>query len=260
MGYLMRQAFRRYLAGPNPPDGSTIRLSEALNPKRFWLQMITVDGNATLIHRQEFTPPALPFEHQDTSGVRGDLPAFDVSQIEIVETIVPRRAYKVLVDGRILFCKVTGRGFERAAIGRDCQMLQRIQDAGLTNSIRVPRLEGLVTTNQQLGAVIGFLTNYVTPGSPSSTLNDLRNNMDQVSKPQREVWASQAKHIIEQLHGIEVIWGNVCPRNMFLDVEGNLWATGFSGARTSGFVSLELMGTEEGDVMGLEMIRQYLQV
>lgn len=84
--------------------------------------------------------------------------------------------------------------------------------------------------------------------------------MDQVSKPQREDWASQAKHIIEQLHGIGVIWGNVCPRNMLLDVEGNLWVIGFSGSRTSGFVSLELMGTEEGDVMGLEMIRQYLQV
>ena len=84
--------------------------------------------------------------------------------------------------------------------------------------------------------------------------------MDQVSKLQREDWASQAKHIIEQLHGIEVVWGNVCPRNMLLDVGGNLWVVGFSGARTSGFVSLELMGTEEGDLMGLEMIRQYLQV
>lgn len=112
------------LAGPNPPDGSTIRLGEALNPKRFWLQMVTVDGNATLIHRQKFTPPALPFEHQNMSGVRGDLAAFDISQIEIVDTIALGRAYKVLVDGRILFCKVTGRGVEHAAIGRDCQMLE----------------------------------------------------------------------------------------------------------------------------------------
>ena len=210
------------LAGPNPPDGSTIMLGEVLNPRNFTLQMITVDGKATLIHRQEFTLPALSFEHQDMSGVRGDLPTFDVSQIEILETIVPRRAYKVLANGRIQFCKVTGRGFEHAAIGRDCQMLQRIQDAGLANSIRVPKLEGLITTHQQLGAVIGFLTNYIALGSPIDALDGLRDNMDQVSKAQREDWASQPKHIIERLHGMEVIWGNVCPRNLLLDVEGNL--------------------------------------
>jgi hypothetical protein len=34
-------------------------------------------------------------------------------------------------------------------------------------------LEGLVTTNQQSGAVIGFLTGYITPGSPLSDLGDL---------------------------------------------------------------------------------------
>jgi hypothetical protein len=57
-----------------------------------------------------------------------------------------------------------------------------------------------------------------------------------------------------------VVWGNVCPRNMLLDSESNLWVIGFSGSRTLGYVSLELMGTKEGDLMGLEMIRQYLQV
>ncbi|PMD30023.1 hypothetical protein L207DRAFT_641881 [Hyaloscypha variabilis F] len=248
------------LAGPIPLDGSTTTLSEALNPERFWLQMITADGNASLIHRQEFIPPTLSFERQDMSGVRADLPVFDISQIEILETLVPERAYKVLANNRIQFCKVTGRGFERAAIGRDCQMLQRIRDAGLASSIRVPRLEGLVTTNQQSEIVIGFLTDFITPGSPLSNLGDLRDNIDQASKPQREHWASQAKHIIEQLHGIGVVWGNVCPRNMLLDSESNLWVIGFSGSRTWGFVSLEFMGTKEGDLMGLEMIRQYLQV
>jgi hypothetical protein len=254
-----RQLFQD-LAGPSPLNGSTTTLSEALNPQCFWLQMITVDGNASLVHQQEFTPPALPFEHQDVSSVHRNLPAFDISQIEILETIVPGRAYKVLADNRIRFCKVTGRGFEHAAISRDCQILQKIQDAGPANSIRVPRLEGLVTTSQQSGTVIGFLTDYVTPGSQLSTLDDLRDNMDQASKLQREDWAGQAKRIIEQLHGIEVVWGNICPRNMLLDVEGNLWAVGFSGARTSGFVSLELMGTKEGDLMGLDMICKYLQI
>ncbi|CZR62139.1 uncharacterized protein PAC_12036 [Phialocephala subalpina] len=248
------------LAGPNPPDGSTTTLSEALNPQRFWLQMITVDGNASLIHRQEFTPPALSFEHQNVLSVQGNLPAFDISQIEILETIVPGRAYKVLADNRIRFCKVTGRGFEHSAIGRDCQMLQKIQDTRPAHSIRTPRLEGLVTTSQQSGTVIGFLTDYITPGSLLSTLGDLRDKMDQVSNLQREDWASQAKRIIEQLHGIGVVWGNVCPTNMLLDVEGNLWAVGFSGACTGGFVSLELMGTKEGDLMGLDMICQYLQI
>ncbi|KAH8777168.1 hypothetical protein F5882DRAFT_380473 [Hyaloscypha sp. PMI_1271] len=106
------------------------------------------DGNASLIHRQEFTPRALSFEHQDMSGIHGDLPVFDVSQVGILETIAPERAYKVLADNRMQF-------------------------------------------------------------SPLPNLSDLRDNMDGVSKLQQEDWASQAKNIIGQLHGIKVVWGNL---------------------------------------------------
>jgi hypothetical protein len=45
---------------------------------------------------------------------------------------------------------------------------------------------------------------------------------------------------------------------MLLDIKGNLWAISFSGARTSGFISLELIGIKEGDLIGLNIIYNYL--
>jgi hypothetical protein len=169
--------------------------------------MLTVGGEARLIQREDFTQPTVDFEPQDMSGVSADLPIFCLAQVEILETIRPKRAFKVRVGVQVWFCKVAGRGFELPPISRDCQVLQKIRDTGMSLLHRVPRLEGLVGLREG-EEVIGFLTNYIETNNDLRDLYTLRDDIDTTSSSRREKWAGQIKQAIKQLHSQGVIWGD----------------------------------------------------
>ncbi|KAE9377425.1 hypothetical protein N431DRAFT_434690 [Stipitochalara longipes BDJ] len=246
----------RELAGPTSELAEAETLEEALNPVIFWLQMVTIDGEVRLIRRDDFTQPTIDFEPQDMSGVSADIPIFRSAQVEILETIEPKRAYKVRVEGQIRFCKLTGRGFELPAISRDCQVLQMIKDADLSLLCRAPRLEGLVRFRED-GGVIGFLTNYIEPSDELANIDPFWGNIETFSSLRREKWAGQIKHAIEQLHSQGIIWGDVVSRNVLIDREDNAWLVDFGG----GFNwKVELMNTIEGDLEGLRELHNLLKV
>ncbi|PMD57427.1 uncharacterized protein K444DRAFT_665775 [Hyaloscypha bicolor E] len=246
----------RELAGPTSELAGAETLEEALNPETFWLQMLTVDGEARLIRREDFTQPTVDFEPQDMSGVSADLPIFRLAQVEIFETIRPKRAFKVRVGGQVWFCKVADWGFELPPISRDCQVLQKIRDTGLSLLHRVPRLEGLVGLKEGEG-VIGFLTNYIETNHDLRDLYELRDDIDTTSSSRREKWACQIKQAIRQLHSQGVIWGDATPRNVLIDREDNAWLVDFG----RGFnFNRELMDTKEGDLEGLRVVYMFLKV
>jgi hypothetical protein len=246
----------RELAGPVDEHALGETLERALNPEAFWLQMVTIDGRARPVRRDDFTPSAIDFEPQDLSSVGPNLPVFRSSDVEILETIRPRRAYKVKVDGLVGFCKNVGRGLELPAISRDCQVLQRIRATGLDLLVRVPRLEGLVSLGEG-GQVIGFLTNYIETSSPFRDLDAFQDDIDAVAPLRRKKWAGQVEHTINQLHRLGVVWGDVSARNILIDRKDNLWAVDFGG----GFnLNAELMNTKEGDLDGLSKLHTYLKV
>jgi hypothetical protein len=246
----------RELAGPTDDLARLETLEEALNPEAFWLQMITVNGEARLSRREDFTQPAVDFEPQDIAGVSADLPTFHPAQVELLETIRPKRTFKVRVEGQIRFCKIAGRGFELPSISRDCQVLQKIKDAGLDLLCRVPRLEGLVGEGKGEG-VIGFLTNYIETSRDLGDLHMLQDDVDTILSSRREKWAGQIKRVVGQLHDQGVIWGDATPRNILIDREDNAWLVDFGG----GFnFNRELMDTIEGDLEGLREIDGFLKV
>ncbi|KAH8773334.1 hypothetical protein BGZ57DRAFT_894603 [Hyaloscypha finlandica] len=246
----------RELAGPTSELAGAETLEEALNPETFWLQMLTIDGEARLIQREDFTQPTVDFEPQDMSGVSADLPIFRLAQVEILETIRPKRAFKVRVGGQVWFCKVAGRGFELPPISRDCQVLQKIRDTGMGLLHRVPRLEGLLGLREG-EEVIGFLTNYIETNNDLRDLYTLRDDIDTTSSSRREKWAGQIKQAIKQLHNQGVIWGDATPSNVLIDREDNAWLVDFGG----GFnFNRELMDTMEGDLEGLRVVYMFLKV
>lgn len=246
----------RDLAGPASELAGVESLEEALNPKVFWLQMLTVDGEARLVQRKDFIQPIIDFEPQDMSGLSADVPIFSLVQVEILETIRPKRAFKVRVEGQIRFCKMAGQGFELPPISRDCQVLQKIKDAGLSLACRVPRLEGLVGRREDR-RVIGFLTNYIETGNDLGDLDTLQHDIDTTLFSRREKWASQITQAMKQLHSQGIIWGDVTPRNILIDSEDNAWLVDFGG----GFnFNRELMDTIEGDLEGLRGVYKFLKV
>jgi hypothetical protein len=246
----------RELAGPTSELAGAETLEEVLNPEVFWLQMLTIDEEASLIWREDFTQPTVDFEPQDMSGVSADLPIFRLAQIEILETIRPKRAFKVRVEGQIRFCKMASRGFELPAISQDCQVLQKIKDIGPSLLYRAPRLEGLVSLREDRG-VIGFLTNYIETSNDLGDLDTLRDDMDTTVSSKREKWAGQIKQAIKQLHSQGVIWSDATPRNVLIDREDNAWLFDFGG----GFnFKRELMDTIEGDLEWFCEVYKFLKV
>jgi hypothetical protein len=83
--------------------------------------MVTIDGEAKLIRRDDFVLPTHEFEPEDVSGVNSDLPLFHPSQIEILERIALERTHKVMAGGEVRFCKVANCGFQPTS--RDCKVL-----------------------------------------------------------------------------------------------------------------------------------------
>lgn len=55
---------------------------------------------------------------------------------------------------------MTGRGFQFPFVSQDCQILQQIQNSSLALAVKIPSLEGLVSSGEG-GGVAGYLTNYV---------------------------------------------------------------------------------------------------
>ena len=58
-------------------------------------------------------------------------------------------------------------------------------------------------------------------------------------------WEAQVYEIVETLHAVDIVWGDVNPGNMAID---------FGGGFIDGFVDNRLAGTKEGDLQGIKGI------
>ncbi|KAF8860292.1 hypothetical protein BDZ45DRAFT_672607 [Acephala macrosclerotiorum] len=236
----------RELAGSETAQTSRQTLEDVLNPETILLQMVTVDGDAKLITRDDFVPSSYESRPCGVTGLRPDLPLIHRSQIEILEEIAFERSYKVLVGGQTKFCKVSVRDFR--PISRDCEVLQQIQDAALDPSqVKVPHLEGLVSPGGKENA-FGLLTNYIETQAHLDDFFPLKPGLCLPTDATREKWANQLERGIQLLHGAGVIWGNVNPSNIVIDQDGDLWLTNFSNGLNVLFTSAERACTVESDL------------
>jgi hypothetical protein len=110
------------------------------------------------------------------------LPQYSSKDICVPKTLVGQGYItQVLVEGREMCCKAGGEAFSHGIEGEfDC--LRKIARSELVDSIRVPRLLGLVTSTGT-GMVIGILEEYV----PTGELCDLRllEDEDMEASPER---------------------------------------------------------------------------
>lgn len=74
----------------------------------------------------------------------------------------------------------------------------------------------------------------------------------------RETWIHQLKEMVNEFHKAGIIWGDVKPGNVLIDMENNLWIIDFGGSYTPGWVDEKLMETVEGDLQGLSKIINFI--
>jgi tRNA A-37 threonylcarbamoyl transferase component Bud32 len=221
-------------------------LQEYLYPDVFNLQIVSKDGEVQIIRSDDFPPynphPPVPF----IAGAREDVSSFSPSEIQVLERYRPW-AVKVSVDDQIFCCKVS-IDF-RGAFLREYEILQKILDADAQNAINATRLRGVIMVEE---GVVGVLMDFIQTNQPDLTY-DLTAGKS-LTLAQRARWAAQIEKTVQQLHDIDVVWGDAKTANILIDTHSNAWITDFGGGITIGWTDLELEETKEGDLEALEKI------
>jgi serine/threonine protein kinase len=238
--------------GPEPSD-----LHSVLYPETFSFRFITNNGKAELIPQE--TEEA---RYHDRFGMKivNDigLPQYSSKDIRVLETLVGQGYIaQVLVEGKEMCCKSGDEAFWQG-IEREFNCLCKVARSHLANSIRVPRLLGLVTS-AETGMIIGILEEYILTG----VLSDLRELEDEgmeASTERRKKWGAQVRETVDLLHEIGVIWGDGKPHNVLIHKEtDDAWVIDFGGSYTEGWVDEELMETLEGDEQAVGRILKFLE-
>jgi tRNA A-37 threonylcarbamoyl transferase component Bud32 len=223
-------------------------LQSYMYPKSVNLQIVESNGNPEVIRRDDL-PPFSIYQPIPVIAPKGrELPCYSPSQVAVVDMYRPW-AMKVSVDGNIMCCKINGTLHDSFA--REYRVLQQISDSDNSDSIRVPKLKGLIQVGE---GIVGVLMDFIETDEPDLTYN--LSGKELITEFKRVKWALQLTEILRQLHAIEVVWGDAKTANVVVDKDSNVWVVDFGGGRTRGWVNDELVNTKEGDLQALEKIFQ----
>ena len=70
----------------------------------------------------------------------------------------------------------------------------------------------------------------------------------------------QVKEIVNQLHVIGVVWGDVKPDNVLIDNKGDAWVVDFGGGYSPDWVDHEKRDTLDGDLQGISRLETFLGI
>ncbi|KAI9800478.1 MAG: hypothetical protein M1833_003364 [Piccolia ochrophora] len=232
-------------------------LDVVLYPQTIMLQLVTLNGEAKIIKRDDIDPPTHDFRYMDPMTLTHDVPRYLPSQLEVVEKLVSIRVIRVLVDGKIMCCKLDLALYPDTL--REIDTLSKLALIDLHESIRIPRLRGLIVAEDGRG-VIGFLMDHVETIGPNPHLGGYSRKMDTTDRCRREKWASQAEMMVKALHDNGIVWGDAKADNLLLDANDDVWLADFGGGRTEGWVVEDKKETKEGDLHALQMLREFLKL
>jgi tRNA A-37 threonylcarbamoyl transferase component Bud32 len=138
-------------------------------------------------------------------------------------------------------------------IPREIRIMTRLQKSGLSKTLRVPTLYGLVQHQDEPDQICGLLLTYIEHRE-SLAFVDIQDTPLSL----RKKWISQIKEAVKALHSAGIVWGDAKPENILVDHHDDLWLIDFGGSFTPGWVDEDKAETVEGDCQALERIIDYL--
>ncbi|KAI7468286.1 hypothetical protein KC357_g6789 [Hortaea werneckii] len=155
-------------------------------------------------------------------------------------------------EGQTYFLKLVDRD-QPQPVKREIHLLDEIEKRGLHETMKCPKLEGLVTMSGGHSKVMAFLQTHIPDPTPLTTKLDA-----DVPQGLRDRWAAESESVKEMLHENGIVWGDAKADNFMVDANNDLWIIDFGGSYTEGWVDPELKDTAEGDDQGVEKIANAL--
>ena len=156
---------------------------------------------------------------------------------------------RVLIGDRAYF-------FKTAWAIDDCtkavEKYAKIEQAGESVQSRTSRLYGIVLGREKV--LSGQLYHWLDINKCLTW-----DVVAAASLPERRKWAEQVQRTVQSMHAIDVVWGDVKPGNVVIDVaNGDAVVIDFEGGATRGWVDQEIMETKAGDMQGLGRLVDYI--
>ncbi|KAI0106254.1 hypothetical protein GGR51DRAFT_571551 [Nemania sp. FL0031] len=134
------------------------------------------------------------------------------------------------------------------------RFLSKIEASGqFTPPFPTSELVGLVVWDDDETCLMGLLLEYIEGDT-------LQWRSRTGSTALKAKWFSQLSMTVKQLHEAGLVWGDVKPDNVMINEAGDAVVIDFGEGYRPEYVSHELQGTAEGDLMGLKTIAAELGV
>lgn len=204
----------------------------------------------------KYSPETVAFAKWNVHSLQSTFPVFSPGEVEIpydghsgkaaVETV----PHRVIVNGVDCFYKSCWLPFHRIP---EIRKRSKIESAGNSDRLSMSRLYGIVADKD--GQTKGLLYHWIQTLSSGTLTFSLTPD---TPMQQREQWATQIQKTVDEFHRLGVVWGDVKSDNVLIDSENNALVIDLEGGTTGGWVDREVGGTVEGDLQGMERLRDFI--
>lgn len=251
-----------HVAQTDAPLGTAQNLHSVLYPPTSTFCLQAVSGEATVVpiqpHDAFTVQESLDDSIHSDLDLDDNLPRYASDDIVISELFVcggSAIVARVLVEGKEMLCKASGRGLRDTRLKNELTALQTIRAARVNHSgsVRVPHMLGYVR-HAESGAIVGLLREWIS--------GEVLRGIDVATVPRvtRQKWMSQIHQTIYHLHEMDLVWGDGKAANIIIDKEENAWLIDFGGGWTDGWVDEELADSVQGDDQAVMRISEFLEL
>lgn len=187
------------------------------------------------------------------------VPIFRASQLQRVwdglcdeeMSDVPKKIRQIGSD-RVFFFKA---GFKDRGHLREMELLSQINGSDRFEApFQTSRLVGLVVWDGDEDSLMGFLLDYIDGETLDSRV------VGGASMETRTRWMNQVEATVRRLHETSIVWGDAKADNVMVNQDGNAVVVDFGGGYTPEYIRPDLQQTVQGDLIGLDHMRDVMGV
>lgn len=250
---------------PKQIDRKNFTLKDYYEPPTHFIKLANVGGSLQAMWRPDdgfllrhLTPQISPSSLTVPPEQLKDVDRVDPSQLYVVPGDDPTRfefcaiprAVQAKGSNNRLFFKAA---FDTCSFNRELEVYLRFKDR--IHSSRKTPIPDLVSLVQwEDGSFLGFVTRYI------HHTTSFRGAAKKANLRTRTRWMKQIEATVSELHGMDLVWGDVKPENVVIDVDGNAHVVDFGGGYSPKWVDDALSETKEGDLQGISRLREFLGI